>query len=111
MFRLPSVNVPILGVVENMAWFTPRELPDNKYFLFGQGGGKRLAKLSESILLGQVPIVQGIRESGDEGRPAILSEEDEMTVEAFMNVAKNTARQIAVRNEMLDPTRIVNVER
>jgi len=111
MFRLPSVNVPILGVVENMSWFTPKELPDNKYYLFGQGGGKKLAQLSESILLGQVPIVQGIRESGDAGRPAILGQEDGPTAEALMNVARNTARQIAVRNEMLEPTRIVNVQR
>lgn len=110
MFRLPSVEVPILGVVENMAWFTPKELPDNKYYLFGQGGGKQLAKMSESILLGQVPIVQGIRESGDEGKPAILRDDDELTTEALMTVAKNTARQTAIRNEMLDPTQIVKIQ-
>ncbi len=110
MFRLPSVEVPILGVVENMAWFTPKELPENKYYLFGQGGGKKLAKMSESMLLGQVPIVQGIRESGDEGKPAILDENDELTTEALMKVARNTARQITVRNEMMDPTQIVKIQ-
>jgi len=108
MFLLPNVNVPILGVVENMSWFTPEELPDNKYYLFGQGGGKKLAKLSKSVLLGQVPIVQGIRESGDTGKPAILEKKTQVA-EAFLGVAKNTARQIAIRNEMLGPTQVVNI--
>lgn len=108
MFLLPSVNVPILGVVENMSWFTPAELPNNKYFIFGQGGGKQLAKLSQSMLLGQVPLVQGIREAGDAGKPAIL--QGEQTAEAFLKVAKNTVRQVAIRNELLAPTQIVNVK-
>jgi ATP-binding protein involved in chromosome partitioning len=106
MFRLPNVNVPILGVVENMAWFTPAELPDNKYYIFGQGGGKALAKESNSVLLGQVPLVQSIREGGDSGLPAILGEEPQ-TKEAFMQIAKNTLRQIAIRNEGLEPTQVV----
>ena len=109
MFLLPSVNVPILGVVENMSWFTPAELPDNKYYIFGQGGGKQMAKLSESMLLGQIPIVQRIREAGDSGKPAILQGEKN-TVDAFLKVAKNTARQIAIRNEMLAPTQIVQMK-
>jgi ATP-binding protein involved in chromosome partitioning len=108
MFLLPQINVPILGVVENMAWFTPAELPNNKYYLFGQGGGKRLALESRSVLLGQVPIVQGIREGGDEGKPAVLHE-DTPQAEAFLNVAKNTLRQIAVRNEMLAPSKVVGM--
>ena len=108
MFLLPSVNVPILGVVENMSWFTPKELPDNKYLLFGEGGGKKLAKMAQSVLLGQVPIVQGIREGGDTGKPAVLGEEM-ITKEAFMNVAQNTARQVAIRNEMLEPTQVVKM--
>lgn len=108
MFLLPQINVPILGVVENMSWFTPKELPNNKYLLFGEGGGKKLAKLSRSVLLGQVPIVQGIREGGDTGKPAILGDEN-ITKEAFMNVAKNVARQVAIRNEMLEPTQIVKM--
>lgn len=110
MFRLPSVNVPILGVVENMAWFTPKELPDNKYYLFGQGGGDRLAYIAESVVLGQVPIVQGIREGGDEGKPAILRTDDPITREALLSVAKNTARQVAVRNEKMAPTEIVQIK-
>jgi ATP-binding protein involved in chromosome partitioning len=109
MFLLPSVNVPIIGVVENMAWFTPAELPDNKYYLFGQGGGKHLAKASNSVLLGQVPLVQGIREGGDEGKP-IVTQKDAISRDAFIKVAEATARQVAMRNEMLEPTRIVNLE-
>ncbi len=108
MFQLPQINVPILGVVENMSWFTPEELPNNKYYLFGQGGGKKLAHSSNSVLLGQVPIVQGIREGGDAGVPAVLKTGTIMA-DAFLNVAKNTLRQIAVRNEMMEPTRIVNM--
>ncbi|MDX1665581.1 MAG: Mrp/NBP35 family ATP-binding protein [Saprospiraceae bacterium] len=108
MFLLPSIQVPILGVVENMAWFTPAELPNNKYFVFGKGGGKKLAKKSESMLLGQIPLVQGIRESGDEGKPVMLRDEP-ATKEAFLKVAQNTARQVAVRNEMLEPTKVVGI--
>jgi ATP-binding protein involved in chromosome partitioning len=109
MFRLPNVNVPILGVVENMSWFTPKELPNNKYFIFGEGGGKILAKESNSILLGQVPLVQGIREGGDSGLPAILGD-DEQTKEAFMKIAENTLRQIAIRNESIEATKIVQMK-
>jgi len=72
MFRNPKVNVPILGIIENMAWFTPAELPENKYYIFGQEGGKRLAEELSVPLLGQVPLVQSIRESGDAGTPIAL---------------------------------------
>lgn len=109
MFLLPQINVPILGVVENMSWFTPAELPENKYFIFGQGGGKKLALESHSVLLGQIPLVQSVREGGDEGKPAVLQTGTEIS-EALMNVAKNTLRQVAVRNEMIAPTQVVRVE-
>ena len=109
MFRLPNVDVPILGVVENMAWFTPAELPENKYYIFGEGGGKKLAKLSESSMLGQIPLVQSIREAGDNGRPIVLRDEI-ITRNAFLEVARNVATQTAARNELLAPTRIVKVE-
>lgn len=109
MFQLPQVNVPILGVVENMSWFTPLELPENKYYIFGEGGGKRLAQLSNAVLLGQVPIVQGIREAGDLGKPIILHNEP-ITTRAFMNVAENVVRQVAMRNESLPPTQKVDVQ-
>jgi ATP-binding protein involved in chromosome partitioning len=110
MFLLPSVNVPILGVVENMAWFTPRELPDNRYYIFGQGGGKKLAQLSNSMVLGQIPLVQGIRESGDMGLPAVLGDGDDQVKEAFMNVAQNTLRQVALRNEFMEPTKVIQIK-
>ena len=108
MFLLPQINVPILGVVENMAWFTPEELPNNKYYIFGQGGGKKLALASHSVLLGQIPLVQGIREGGDSGKPAVLAE-NSIVAEAFLNVAQNTLRQVAVRNEMMEPTQVVKM--
>ncbi|HNE29995.1 MAG TPA: P-loop NTPase, partial [Saprospiraceae bacterium] len=108
MFLLDQIKVPILGVVENMAWFTPAELPENKYFIFGQGGGKKLALASNSVLLGQIPLVQGIREGGDTGMPAVLQEGSPVAA-AFLEVAKNTLRQIAIRNELLEPSQIVHL--
>jgi ATP-binding protein involved in chromosome partitioning len=108
MFLLPSVNVPVLGVVENMAWFTPEDLPDRKYYLFGEGGGKKLARMSNSMLLGQIPIVQGIRESGDTGQPAILKKNSPVA-QAFLKVAENVVRQVNLRNEMFAPTKVVEV--
>eukprot|EP00095_Tigriopus_kingsejongensis_P003881 maker-scaffold1748_size29100-snap-gene-0.1 protein:Tk03881 transcript:maker-scaffold1748_size29100-snap-gene-0.1-mRNA-1 annotation:"mrp" len=74
MFLLEHINVPIVGVVENMSWFTPEELPDNKYYIFGEGGGKKLAKFGQTVMLGQVPLVQGIREAGDAGVPVAAGE-------------------------------------
>ncbi len=109
MFLLPQIDVPILGVVENMAWFTPEELPDNKYYIFGQGGGKKLALASKSVLLGQVPLVQSIREGGDAGKPAVEQENSGIMYEAFLTVAQNTLRQVAVRNEMIGPTKMVKM--
>ncbi|MFT5845505.1 MAG: ATP-binding protein involved in chromosome partitioning, partial [Saprospiraceae bacterium] len=75
MFQIESINVPILGLVENMSWFTPAELPENKYFIFGKDGGKQLAQELDIPLLAQLPLIQSIRESGDAGRPAILQED------------------------------------
>ncbi|MEZ4806796.1 MAG: Mrp/NBP35 family ATP-binding protein [Flavobacteriales bacterium] len=74
LFRMPSVNVPVLGIVENMAWFTPAELPENRYYIFGQGGARALAGELDVPFLGEVPLVQSIREAGDIGRPAVLQE-------------------------------------
>lgn len=110
MFLLPNVNVPILGVVENMSWFTPAELPDNKYYIFGEGGGNKMAALSKSMLLGQIPLIQGIRESGDQGKPAILGENEALS-SAFLKVAQNTAKQLAIRNEQMGPTQIVQMKK
>ena len=74
MFKLPSINVPVLGIIENMSWFTPEELPDSKYYIFGKDGAKHLAEELGVKLLGQIPLVQSIRESGDVGRPAVLQD-------------------------------------
>lgn len=109
MFLLPNVDVPILGVVENMSWFTPAELPDNKYYLFGQGGGAALARQSESMLLGQIPIVQAVREGGDKGQPIVM-QDGHLAAEAMMKVVRNTLQQVALRNEMLAPTKQVKME-
>jgi ATP-binding protein involved in chromosome partitioning len=109
MFKLDQIQVPVIGVVENMSWFTPLDMPEKKYLLFGQGGGKRLAKVGNTVLLGQVPLVQGIRESSDEGEP-IMTKKEHPAQEYFINLAKNTVRQTAVRNESIDPTKTVHVQ-
>ena len=108
MFLLPSVNVPILGVVENMSWFTPAELPDNKYYIFGKGGGKRLAKEAQSMLLGQVPLVQSVREGGDNGNPPALG--SSTTAAVFEQIARNTVQQLMLRLELQDPTSPVQIK-
>jgi ATP-binding protein involved in chromosome partitioning len=108
MFRQPQINVPVLGVVENMAYFTPEELPENKYYLFGKEGGKRLAEKYEVPFLGEIPIIQSIRESGDTGYPAVLK--NGMTKDAYMNLAETVARQIAIRNASAEKTSIVEVK-
>jgi ATP-binding protein involved in chromosome partitioning len=97
MFRLPAINVPVLGIVENMSWFTPEEFPDHTYYLFGKDGAKRLAEKLEIPLLAQIPLVQSIREAGDAGRPASL-QENTLVSEAFLNLAKNVAQQVALKN-------------
>ena len=96
MFMLPQVNVPILGVVENMSWFTPAELPDNKYYLFGKDGGKTLAKKANTVLLGQVPLVQSIREAGDNGAP-IVTRNEPIAADAFRRIAEKFLQQIAIQ--------------
>jgi ATP-binding protein involved in chromosome partitioning len=108
MFRQPQINVPILGIIENMAYFTPEELPDNKYYIFGQGGGKNLSEKYNVPLLGQVPLVQGIRESGDSGHPAVLKEG--VTATAFKDLAESLARQIAIRNANFTQTQRVELK-
>jgi len=107
MFKQPQINVPVLGVVENMAYFTPEELPDNKYYIFGKDGGKTLAEKFGVPLLGQVPLVQSIRESGDSGLPAALKEGP--TADAFRELAEAVARQIAIRNATFDVTKRVEM--
>ena len=110
MYRNDKVNVPILGLVENMAWFTPAELPDNKYYIFGKDGCRRLAEELGVPLLGQIPIVQSICESGDEGRPAAL-DDNTLTGRAFLQLAAAVVRQVDRRNVEMPPTHIVEVQR
>jgi ATP-binding protein involved in chromosome partitioning len=107
MFKQPQINVPVLGVVENMAYFTPEELPNNKYYIFGKDGGKNLAEKFQVPFLGQIPLVQGIRESGDSGLPAVLK--DGVTAQAFKDLAEALARQIAIRNANFDLTKRVEL--
>ena len=109
MYRNEKVNVPILGLVENMAWFTPAELPENKYYLFGREGVKRLAEEMNIPLLARIPVVQSICESGDNGQPAALSSET-MTGLAFINLAQAVVTVTNRRNREQAPTRIVGVK-
>lgn len=108
MFQGEKINVPVLGLVENMAWFTPAELPDNKYYLFGKEGVKNLAREMNIPFLGQIPLVQSIRENGDTGSPSAL---DDSTVsgKAFKELAENLLKEINIRNQKMDPTKKVEI--
>jgi ATP-binding protein involved in chromosome partitioning len=107
MFKQPSINVPVLGVIENMAYFTPEELPDNKYFIFGKDGGKNLAEKFNVPFLGQIPLVQSIRESGDSGLPDVMK--GGTAAFAFTHLAESLARQVAIRNATFDTTKKVEL--
>jgi ATP-binding protein involved in chromosome partitioning len=108
MFRGEKINVPILGLVENMAWFTPEELPNNKYYLFGKEGCKQLAQDMNIPFLGQIPIVQSICEGGDQGIPSALDEVS-LIGSAFKNLAERFVAEVKQRNSILDPTRRVQI--
>jgi ATP-binding protein involved in chromosome partitioning len=108
MFNIKEINVPILGMVENMAYFTPEELPDNKYYIFGKDGLKDLAKDNDLPLLGEIPLVQSIRESGDAGRPAIMQKDTPQAM-AFNSFADNVIEAVKKRNENLCPTEKVAI--
>jgi ATP-binding protein involved in chromosome partitioning len=108
MFRQPQINVPVLGVIENMAYFTPEELPDNKYYLFGKEGGRRLAEKYSVPFLGEVPIIQSIRESGDTGFPAVMKKG--LTQDAYMTLAQAVASQVAIRNASQGKTEVVEIK-
>ncbi len=108
MFAQAQINVPIIGLVENMAYFTPEELPNNKYYLFGKDGGKRLSDEYEIPFLGQVPLVQSIREGGDVGVPAMVGS-DVLSQQAFRDVTATAVRNIAMRNANMPRTKMVEV--
>jgi ATP-binding protein involved in chromosome partitioning len=108
MFQQDSIKVPVLGIIENMAYFTPEELPENKYYIFGKDGAKNLAEDINTKFLGEVPLVQSIRESGDVGRPVAL-QEDTVLEEAFSNITKEMVAQLLERNKNLPPTEVVRI--
>ena len=108
MFQDDKIGVPVLGVVENMSWFTPAELPNNRYYIFGEGGGRKLAEETGTKLLAQVPLVQSVREASDEGAPIALNAETIMGV-AFGNLAEKLVEAVDERNATLAPTQKVEV--
>jgi len=108
MYMGEKVNVPVLGLVENMAWFTPAELPENKYYIFGKEGGKRLAEELDLPLLGQIPLVQSIREGGDAGRPVAYNEDTIMAL-AFKELAERVVERVDVRNSTMEATKKVHM--
>lgn len=110
MFQSKSIDVPVLGLIENMAWFTPSELPENKYYIFGKDGGKNLADKLCLPFLGQIPIVQSIREGGDNGTPVAISG-DSLTGLAFAGIAKNVEHRVHIRNIQRAPTKKVKITR
>ena len=108
MFAADSINVPILGLIENMAWFTPAELPENKYYIFGKEGGKHYAEEVGIPLLGQIPLVQGICDSGDTGNP-IARDDSSAVGQAFRQLAETFAQQVSIRNSKMEPTKVVEL--
>ena len=108
MFGQAQLKVPVIGLVENMSYFTPAELPDNKYYIFGKDGGKRLAEEYDIPFLGQIPLVQSIREGGDSGEPIMVSD-DAISKKAFIDFAGNAVRSIAMRNANMGAARVAEV--
>ena len=109
MFTGKHINVPILGLIENMAWFTPEELPDNKYYIFGKDGCKKLAEKENISLLGQIPIVQGIREGGDAGKP-VADDDKSVLGNAFKDLAAAVIKATENRNSNIEPTKKVEIK-
>ncbi|NEV94699.1 Mrp/NBP35 family ATP-binding protein [Psychroflexus sp. YR1-1] len=108
MFQQESINVPVLGICENMAYFTPAELPDNKYYIFGEKGAKYLAEDLGVPFLGEIPLVQSLRESGDIGRPAALQKGTALS-ESFAELTRNTVQEVVNRNKNLPPTEAIKI--
>jgi len=108
MFQQDSIQVPVLGIIENMAYFTPKELPENKYYIFGKEGAKHLAEDLGVALLGEIPLVQSIREAGDIGRPAALQTATPLE-SAFEALTKNVVQEVVRRNDNLPPTEAIKI--
>ena len=109
MFKQENINVPVLGIIENMAYFTPDELPENKYYLFGKEGAKNLSNDLEVPFLGEVPLIQSIREAGDLGRPASL-QEDSIINKVFNEISKNMISELLIRNKNLPATEVIKIK-
>ncbi|WP_131538183.1 Mrp/NBP35 family ATP-binding protein [Pedobacter nototheniae] len=99
MFKMPGINIPVLGVIENMSYFTPAELPDNKYYIFGNGGGRKLAEYFDVPFLGEIPIIQSIAEAGDSGKPVALNQNPLLDA-VFGDIAGKIAQQISINNAL-----------
>ena len=108
MFQQESINVPVLGIIENMAYFTPEELPENKYYIFGKQGAKNLAEDLQVPFLGELPLVQSIREAGDVGRPAAL-QTGTLLEQAFEKITQNVVQEVVSRNDDLPPTEAIKI--
>ena len=108
MFQQESINVPVLGIIENMAFFTPEELPENKYYIFGKEGAKNLAEDLEVPFLGEIPLVQSIREAGDVGHPVAL-QVGTILENAFDELTKNVVQEVVRRNTALPPTEAIKI--
>ncbi len=108
MFQQDSIKVPVLGIIENMAYFTPEELPNNKYYIFGKDGAKNLAEDINTTFLGEIPLVQSIREAGDVGHPVAL-QEDTVLEKSFSDITKEMVAQLLKRNANLPPTEVVRI--
>ncbi|WP_353088858.1 Mrp/NBP35 family ATP-binding protein [Flavobacterium sp.] len=108
MFQSEAINVPVLGIIENMAYFTPEELPNNKYYIFGKEGAKHLAEDLQVPFLGEVPLVQSIREAGDFGRPAALQTASPLE-QVYEAIARNVVAEVVQRNEHLPPTEAIKI--
>jgi len=108
MFAQDAIQVPVLGIIENMSYFTPAELPENKYYIFGEGGAKHLAERMGVALLGEIPLVQSVREAGDVGRPAALQDHTPVS-EAFESLTKEVVSELVKRNETLPPTEAIRI--
>ena len=108
MFNMDAIKVPVLGIIENMAYFTPEELPNNKYYIFGKQGAQGLANQLQVPFLGEVPLVQSVREAGDIGRPAVL-QETTAVAEAFKRITSNVVAEVVKRNDELPPTEVVRI--
>jgi len=110
MFQLPSINVPVLGIVENMSYFSPPDEPEKRYYIFGKDGAKKLAEELEVPLLGEIPLLQRICESGDSGKPAVLHQDDTPQAIAYMEMARKVAQQVSIQNAKEPIVKVADVK-